>query len=201
MTGEAQAGRPAEVTTLLQRAAGGDRAAVSQLVPLVYDELRELAHGRVGQLAAGQTLQATDLVHEAWIRLVGSSGPGFEDRAHFFGAAANAMRNVLVDRARRKGALKRAQPAAAPPEDEEPQIESAVPLDQVLALHEALERLGRDHERPARIVLLRFFAGLSLPEAAEIAGVSLATAERDWRFARSWLQRELGDEPTGGGES
>jgi RNA polymerase sigma factor (TIGR02999 family) len=189
------AGRAASVTTLLGRVAGGDRAATSELARVVYDELRELARGRIGELAPGMSLQATDLVHEAWMKLAGHRTPDFEDRAHFFGAAANAMRNVIVDRARRRSALKRAAPGAplSTGEDEEPEVTaSEVPTDDVLAVHEALERLEREHARPARIVLLRYFAGLSLPEAAEIAGVSLATAERDWRFARSWLQREMG---------
>jgi RNA polymerase sigma factor (TIGR02999 family) len=194
MSGSAPSARAASVTTLLGRAAGGDRAATSELARVVYDELRELARGRIGELAAGQTLQATDLVHEAWMKLAGFRAPGFEDRAHFFGAAANAMRNVIVDRARRRAALKRAAPGAAVPADEdEPEVMVPdVPPEDVLALHEALERLEREHERPARVVLLHFFGGLTLPEAAEIAGISLATAERDWRFARSWLQREMG---------
>lgn len=187
--------RAASVTTLLGRVARGDRVATSELARVVYDELRELARGRIGELAPGLTLQATDLVHEAWMKLAGSRTPEFEDRAHFFGAAANAMRNVIVDRARRRNAQKRATPLSplSHQDEEEPEVAACeVAPDDVLAVHEALGRLEREHERPARIVLLRFFAGLSLPEAAEIAGVSLATAERDWRFARSWLQREMG---------
>jgi len=198
MAGSAEAGRAASVTTLLGRAAGGDRAATSELARVVYDELRELARGRIGELAPGQSLQATDLVHEAWMKLAGFRAPTFEDRAHFFGAAANAMRNVIVDRARRRAALKRAAPGPPVAADEnEPEVAlSEVPPEDVLALHECLERLEREHERPARIVLLRYFGGLSLPEAAEIAGISLATAERDWRFARSWLQCEMGFQGT-----
>jgi RNA polymerase sigma factor (TIGR02999 family) len=193
MSDAAGTGRAATVTTLLARVAQGDRGAVAQLVDEVYDELRELARDRVGKLPVGQTLQTTDLVHEAWMRLAAGVGPSFEDRAHFFGAAANAMRNVLVDRARRKAALKRTRPGQARPlEEEDPAIEAGLPYEDVLALHETLERLEAAHERAARIVLLRFFAGLTLPEVAELSGVSLATAERDWRFARSWLQREMG---------
>jgi RNA polymerase sigma factor (TIGR02999 family) len=190
--GDAGDVRAASVTTLLGRAGAGDRQAVSELVPLVYEELRELAQGRMGRLAPGQTLQATDLVHEAWMRLGGGASGSFEDRAHFFGAAANAMRNVLVDRARRKALVGREPASPESMADELPEIEPGVGVEDLLALHEALARLEAAHERPARIVLLRFFAGLTLPEAAELAGVSLATAERDWRFARAWLQHEMG---------
>jgi len=201
MSSGAGSGRAAAVTTLLGRIGGGDPQAASQLVREVYDELRDLARGRFERLPPGQTLQTTDLVHEAWLRLGGGAGASFSDRVHFFGAASNAMRNVLVDRARRKAALKRSRPGEAQPvEEQEPAIEAPVPPEDVLALHEALERLEAGHARAARIVLLRFFGGLSLPEAAELTGVSLATAERDWRFARSWLQRELGSGGPGWGE-
>jgi RNA polymerase sigma factor (TIGR02999 family) len=190
MNAGGEGARMGSITRLLQRAGAGDREAAAALVPLVYEDLRQLARGRMVGLAPGQTLQATDLVHEAWMRLSGAAS--FGDRAHFFGAAANAMRNVLVDRARRKATLKRGQERSVELTEELPEIEAAMPIEDVLALHEALSRLERDHERPGRIVLLRFFAGLSLPEAAEITGISLATAERDWRFARSWLQQALG---------
>jgi RNA polymerase sigma factor (TIGR02999 family) len=201
MSSGAGAGRAATVTTLLGRLSGGDPGAASQLAREVYDELHELARGRFERLPPGQTLQTTDLVHEAWLRLGPGSRASFEDRVHFFGAASNAMRNVLVDRARRKGALKRTPPGEDHAvEEQELEIEAPVPLEDVLALHEALERLEVAHERAARIVLLRFFGGLSLPEVAELTGVSLATAERDWRFARSWLQRELRPDERGRSE-
>ncbi len=188
--GEGQSLAP--ITDLLRKAGAGDRSAVSRLVPLVYGELRALAHGCLAHHPPAQTIQATDLVHEAWMRLAIGGQPSFEDRAHFFGAAANAMRNVMVDQARRKASRKRDGTRHELEDDELPEILPALPAEDVLSLHEALEKLETAHERPARIVLLRFFAGLSLPESAELAGVSLATAERDWRFARSWLQREMG---------
>ena len=142
-------------------------------------------------------MQVTDLVHEAWLRLVANGAPEFEGRAHFFGAAASAMRHHMVEAARRKGSLKRdAARKQGLPEDLAG-IEPGVDLGDVLAIHEALAELEQTHERPARIVTLRFFGGLSLPEAAEVVGTSLATAERDWRFARAYLQHRMG----GGGET
>ncbi len=182
----------APITDLLRRAGAGDRGALARLVPLVYDQLRSLARGHLAQRPQARSIQATDLVHEAWMRLGIGGQPSFEDRAHFFGAAANAMRNVLVDQARRKAARKRSGIRRELEDDDLPEILPALPAEDVLSLHQALEKQEAAHERPARIVLLRFFTGLSLPEAADIAGISLATAERDWRFARSWLQRELG---------
>ncbi|MCZ6599025.1 MAG: sigma-70 family RNA polymerase sigma factor [Planctomycetota bacterium] len=185
------ASHAAPITSLLQRAGAGDSRASEELMPLVYEELRKLARGRVVKMAAGQTIQATDLVHEAWMRLIAGGDPGFESRAHFFGAAANAMRNILVEQARKKATLKRDGTRKKELQTDLPEILPGAPVDDVLALHDALEKLEEAHERPARIVELRFFAGLSMPEAAEIVGISLATAERDWRFARSWLQHEM----------
>jgi len=168
-----------------------DLAGVS-LLPLVYDQLRSLARARVARLAPGQTIQATDLVHEAWLRIAGIDDPGWKSRGHFFGAAARAMRNILVEQARRKASLKRDSKRKQPLADEEPMIVAGVPPEDVIAVHEALEQFEESHERAARVVSLRFFGGLTMPELADVMEISLATAEREWRFARAWLQTEIG---------
>jgi RNA polymerase sigma factor (TIGR02999 family) len=176
-----------EVTQILQAIADGDTAAASQLLPLVYDELRRLAGAQMAWEKPGQTLDATALVHEAWIRMVG--GRQFENRHHFFRAAAEAMRRILVDHARAKnadkrgGGWKRVELA-----DWHKVVETP---DHVLALNEALERFAPVEPRKAELVTLRFFGGLSMPQAAEALGISLPTAERWWTFARSWLYTEL----------
>ena len=167
-----------------------DRPA-SELLPMVYEELRRLAQSRLAKLAPGQTLQATALVHEAWIRLVGEADPGWECRAHFFGAAAQAMRNILVEQVRKKTSLKR--DAGRIEFDGEPLSELRVgdrPED-VLILDDALNRLEAKDPRKARIVELRFFAGLSMPAVARVLGLPLTRVERDWRFTRAWLQKEV----------
>ncbi len=179
------------ITALLRAAGSGDEEAARVLLPRIYDELRQLARVSLRKLSPGQTLQATELVHEAWIRLIGASQPGWQGRAHFFGAAANAMRNILVETARRKATLKRGAKRAGDVDEDLPEIAPAVPIEDVLSLDDALSRFERSHERPARVVNLKFFAGLSMPEVAELLGLSLATAEREWRFARAWLQREM----------
>jgi RNA polymerase sigma factor (TIGR02999 family) len=187
-----------EVTSLLQSAADGDLLASEQLLPLVYDELRKLAAARLVQEQPGQTLQATALVHEAYLRLVGKGGesraeeqPHWNSRGHFFGAAAEAMRRILVEQARRKrevkhgGDLQRvAMDAAEPAAKGRP--------DDLLALDESLGRLEAHDALAAKVVKLRYFAGLSMPEAAESLGISLRTAERNWTYARTWLHRDLG---------
>jgi RNA polymerase sigma factor (TIGR02999 family) len=176
-----------EVTRILSAIDGGDPHAARQLLPLVYDELRRLAAAHLAREKPGQTLDATALVHEAWMRLAG--GQNFQGRSHFFRASAEAMRRVLVDHARARCADKRGgrwtrveladwHKAAQAPE-------------QVLALHEALERFAASEPRKAELVSLRFFGGLSMPESADTLGVSLPTAERWWAFARSWLYTEL----------
>ncbi len=183
------------VTQLLDAAAAGDPRAAADLLPLVYDELRRLAAGRLAAERPGHTLQATALVHEAYLRLVGPDcGPGWTGRGHFFGAAARAMRQILVDAARAKGADKRgggrgrvsldAAAAVAAP--------AGPPADDLLALDDALTRLAADHPAHARLVELRYFAGLSVEDAAAALGVSAATAKRQWVYARSWLFGELG---------
>lgn len=175
----------------LQRAAGGDQAAQRSLFELLYADLQDLARARRARQARQDSLRTTELVHEAWLRLYAGDEPHWENRRHFFGAAANAMRNVLVDRARRRAALKRNEGRAEELLDDLPELDTEEPLTDVLSLHLALEELEKEHERPARVVVLRFFAGLSMEEIATVLDVSLATAERDWRFGRAWLQRAM----------
>jgi RNA polymerase sigma factor (TIGR02999 family) len=188
-----------EITSLLRGLGAGGKHAAEALLELVYHDLHELAEVQVARRGPRQTLQATDLVHESWLRLVANGAPEFEGRAHFFGAAANAMRNLMVEAARRKASLKRDAALKQDLPEELPGIEPGIDLGDVLAVHEALTELEQVNERAARIVTLRFFGGLSLPEAAEVVGTSLATAERDWRFARAYLQRRMrgGGDPGG----
>ena len=170
---------------------GDDRQAASELLPLVYEELRKLAAHKLTNEAPGQTLQPTALVHEAWLRLVGSAGSRFDDRGHFFAAAAEAMRRILVENARRKHRLKRGgqwQRVSL----EELQLATESDPATMLSLDEALEKFARQYPEKAELVKLRYFAGLSLPEAAQALGVSLTTAKRHWTFARAWLYGELG---------
>lgn len=174
------------VTQLLDAARAGDAHASDELLPLVYGDLRRLAAARMARLGPGQTLQATALVHEAYVRLVGSTDPGWQGRAHFFGAAARAMRNVLADHLQRRGSLKRGGHLQRA-EDRAAEIGSDGPSDQVLAVEEALQDLERDYPRQARVVTLTFFGCMTAPEVAEALGLSTRTVERDWRFARSWL--------------
>jgi len=175
----------------LEAAAQGDAGAESSLFTLLYEDLKDLARARRGSQARHKALLTTELVHESWLRLHGAASPRFENRRHFFGAAANAMRNVLVDEARRRSALKRDGARNEDLEGELPEVATAEPVTDVLELHIALEELEREHPRPARVVVQRFFAGLSMEEIAEVLDISLASAERDWRFGRAWLQRRL----------
>ena len=181
--------RMPDVTRILSAIDQGDPHAASKLLPLVYDQLRRLAAEQMAQEKPGQTLDATALVHEAWIRLAG--GRQYEDRGHFFRAAAEAMRRILVDQARAKGADKRGGGRKRVEFAEWHQI-TQIP-DQVLALHEALNRFAAVEPRKAELVTLRFFGGLTMPQAAQTLSVSLPTAERWWAFARSWLYTELED--------
>ncbi|MBI5361706.1 MAG: RNA polymerase subunit sigma [Planctomycetes bacterium] len=162
-----------------------------ELLPLLYDELRALARRQVELGARGPTLQATALVHEAYLRLVGDRDPGWDGRAHFYGAAARAMRHILVERARAKGSLKRGAGAAPIALVDSVATLAGEPDADVLALDETLERLAVEAPRPARVVELLHFAGLTQEEAAAVVGVSLATLKTDWSFARAWLHREL----------
>src|SRR5215471_1528503 len=171
-----------------------DGKAASDLLPVVYDELRRLAAHKLANEAPGQTLQPTALVHEAWLRLIRSEDAKFENRGHFFAAAAEAMRRILVDNARRKHRLKRGGQQQRVSLEE---IQLATESDpaMLLTLDEALAKLERHHPEKAVLVKLRYFAGLSLPAAAQALGLSLTTAKRHWRFARAWLYGELADEP------
>jgi RNA polymerase sigma factor (TIGR02999 family) len=184
-----------EVTRILSAIEQGDPRAAEQLLPLVYDELRRLAAQKLAREMPGQTLQATALVHEAYLRLVGSSSeastPAWNSRGHFFAAAAEAMRRILVEQARHKQTVK----AGGDRQRIEltNNIEPAVPEPDVdlLALHEALDRLETADKRKAELVKLRFFVGLTIEEAAQALGVSVSTATTDWAYARCWLRLEV----------
>jgi RNA polymerase sigma factor (TIGR02999 family) len=178
-----------EVTRILSAIERGDPTAANELLPLVYDELRKLAAVRMAQENPGQTLDATALVHEAYLRLVDKDSPlSFKDRTHFFAAAAAAMRRILVDNARRRKTQKRGggldrhclDAIAAPAVD-----------DELLALEDALQKLAATDALKAKLVELRYFAGLTGDEAAEVLGVSPSTADRHWTYARAWLQAEV----------
>ena len=182
---------PANVTVLLGRVERGDRQAAAELYEIAYAELRERA-GRLLGREAGGTLQATVLVHEAWLRLNDGAERGLKSRAHFLGVAAKAMRSVLVDHVRAKGAEKRGGRRERLLLDEGLAIYEERALD-VVALNEVLDRLARLDERLARIVELRFFGGLSIEETAEVLGVGHATVERGWTAARAWLRGHLRD--------
>ena len=180
-----------DVTRILLQIESGDPSAAEQLLPLVYDELRKLAAAKMAQEKPGQTLQATALVHEAYLRLVGSANQaGWEGRGHFFAAAAEAMRRILVENARRKKRLKRGGECSRQ-DLELSQVSAPEPREDLLALDEALTRLAVTDRTAAELVQLRYFAGLSLPEAAQTLGISPRTADRLWAYARAWLHREL----------
>ena len=179
------------VTVALARIERGEPGASEALWDLVYQDLKQLAAARLARLGAGQTMQATALVHEVWMRLGGDAPPSFDGRAHFFGAAANAMRNILVDEARRKARLRRNRgEAPAPLTADIAALAADSPVD-MLALDEALTAFAREYARPAHIVMLRFFAGLEIARIAELLGVTTRTVDRDYLFARTWLRRFL----------
>jgi RNA polymerase sigma factor (TIGR02999 family) len=180
-----------DLTQVLAAARDGDAAAATRLLSLVYAELCSLARARMAREAPGHTLQPTALVHEAWLRLGEQT---FENRAHFFGAAAEAMRRILIDRVRRKSAEKRGG-GAAPVDVDDIEIAVAPGKEaELLAVHEALDGLAAYDPRKAELVKLHWFVGLTFTEAAAILGVSEPTARRDWVFARAWLARALGKE-------
>ena len=179
-----------EVTLMLEAVGQGEACASTDLLPLVYNELRRHAAGRMAREAAGQTMQPTALVHEAWLRMIGNGDRHWQNRAHFFGAAAEAMRRILIDRARRKLAARHGAGAERVDADE---VEIAAPAkdDELLAIHEALDTLAAHDPRKAELVKLRYFAGLSIDEAAGVLGISAPTAKRDWTYARAWLYRAM----------
>jgi RNA polymerase sigma factor (TIGR02999 family) len=183
-----------DVTHILSAIEKGDPRAAEQLLPLVYDELRKLAAQRLAHEKPGQTLQATSLVHEAYLRLVDvEKAQNWNSRGHFFAAAAEAMRRILVEQARRKGRLKHGRKHQRVDLDSGCLVSAAPSLD-LLALDEALSRLAESEPAKAELVKLRFFAGLTMPEAAAALDISLATAERYWTFAKSWLYADLADD-------
>jgi len=188
-----------EVTRILEELRRGDHGATDRLLVAVYDELRRLAAWKLARERPGQTLQATALVHEAYLRLVGDHGAGWENSAHFFAAAAEAMRRILVEAARRKARLKHGGGRAVRELDEADAIVTPDALD-VIALNEALDKLAREDPIKAQLVKLRYFAGLTAEEAGRMLGISRATAERYWTFARTWLYCEMtgGQEPASG---
>ena len=183
-----------DVTRILEALGRSDAGAAEELLPLVYDELRRLAAANLAHEAPGQTLQATALVHEAYLRLVGGVEPRFETRGHFFTAAAEAMRRILIDRARSKGRQKRGGNARRL-ELNELDLAAPPPDDDLLALDEALTKLEQEDRVKAELVKLRFFAGLSVEQAAAALGISRATADRYWSFARAWLFHEIAGSP------
>jgi RNA polymerase sigma factor (sigma-70 family) len=212
--------RMADVTQLLAAIEAGDRQAAGDLLPLVYDELRKLAAAKLAHEQPGQTLQATALVHEAYLRLVGSGGreresgragegetdqllplapspphplsesPSFHSRGHFFAAAAEAMRRILVEEARRKGRLRHGGGRQRVDLDSQAEVGSGAD-DDLVALDEALQRLEQDEPAAAAVVKLRYFAGLTIEEAAQALDISVRTANRHWAYARAWLYQQL----------
>lgn len=181
---------PRDVTRLLQELAEGVDGAADALAPIVYDELHQLASALMRRERPDRTLQPTMLVHDAYLRLVGQRETAWQSRSHFYGVAAQAMRRILVDHARRRDAAKRDGGERVTLDDALLATSTDRPLE-LLALDAALERLARHHPRSARLVELRFFAGLDAEQAADVLGISRATATRDWTFARAFLQREL----------
>jgi len=180
-----------DVTRILSAIEHGDPEAAEQLLPLVYDELRKLAAQRLAQEKPGQTLQATALVHDAYLRLVDAGEPRlWQGRGHFFAAAAEAMRRILVDAARRKRRPKHGGDRRRVGEDEAGEA-IAPPVEDLLALDDALEKLATEDSITADLVKLKYFAGLSLAEAAEVLGLPARTAGRRWAYARAWLQEEM----------
>jgi RNA polymerase sigma factor (TIGR02999 family) len=179
-----------DVTRLLEAVCQGDPRAGDQLLPLVYGELRRLAAARMAHEKAGHTLQPTALVHEAWLRLAGNQNQEWEGRAHFFAAAAEAMRRILIDRARRKRAVRHGG-AQQRVDFDKVNLASPTPDDQLLAMDEALDKLASLHSRQAEPVKLRYFMGMTLKEAAEVLGISTDTAKDDSAHARAWLFREV----------
>jgi RNA polymerase sigma factor (TIGR02999 family) len=197
------AGNASEITLLLRQASRGNADAFTKLFPLIYDELKRLAESKLRFEREGHTLGPTALVHEAYLKLVGQTEVEWQSRSHFFAVAAQAMRRILVDHARRRGAGKRGSGARLVPLELAEDVAAAGSLgagdeaERLLALDAALERLGRFNPRGARVVEYRFFGGLPFGEIAEVLGLSEVTARRAWTVAKGWLRREMSAEATG----
>lgn len=185
---------PRDVTVILRHATSGDRAAAGELLPLVYDELRRLAQHHLKSERSDHTLQATALVHEAYLRLVDQTRTEWQNRAHFFAVAAQAIRRILIDHARSRGRAKRGGGAQKLSLEEVPTLAANDSYTDLLALDASLDALAKAHARPARVVEMRFYAGLTTREVAEVLGVSTRTVEGDWQFARAWLYAALSDD-------
>src|SRR4051812_18703918 len=175
-----------EVTQILEAVGRGEAYAGTDLLPLVYNELRRHAAGRMAREAVGQTIQPTALVHEAWLRLIGDGNRRWQNRAHFFGAAAEAMRRILIENARRKARLKRGSNPQRLDLDHD-ELSAALPDEKVRMIDEALERLQLEDPEKAQVVVLKFFVGLTNLEVAENLGVTERTVERHWAYAKAWL--------------
>jgi RNA polymerase sigma factor (TIGR02999 family) len=188
---------PEAVTQLLHAAAGGNGEAPRRLLSLVYDQLHRIAAARMAGERAGHTLQATALVHQAYVRLLGKEGADWQGRAHFFRAAAEAMRKILIDHARARGALKRGGGRSALAVGSVADLAAQDDPAGILALDQAMERLESVDEQAAAVVRLRFYAGLNEESAAAALGISPRTARRDWAFARGWLRAALAEDGTG----
>lgn len=183
-------GSPQQITALLIDWSKGDQVALEQLMPLVYDELRKMARRYMRKQPAGHTFQATDLIHEAYIKLSNQNDPGWQNRSHFFAVASKVMRHILVDYARSKQSQKRGGLQEKVTLSDENAVSGSQAVE-ILALDDALKALAKLDERKSRIVELKYFAGITNDEIAEVLHVSTETVKRDWRFARTWLLREL----------
>jgi len=180
-----------EITQILREIRGGDQQGAEQLLSLVYTELKRIAAQKMAGEAPGNTLQPTALVHEAWMRLMGDGDTPFENRAHFFSAAAEAMRRILVDSARRKNAIRRGSGASREELKDYHLVQNELP-DELLAVDEALDLLAKEDPVAANLVKLRYFVGMTMDEAAATMGMSLRNTERTWTYARAWLRRQIG---------
>ena len=186
----------ADLTQILNRVEAGDSAAAATLIPLVYEELRQVAVNRMANEPADHTLQPTALVHEAWLRLGGDAQPQWRNRKHFFAAAAEAMRRILIDRARKKRSMRRGGEWERLDLDGV-DIHAPAEEDEMLDLNEALERFQKQHPRKAELVKLRYFVGLSFEETATALGIAVPTAKQWWTYSRAWLLSEMEKPPSG----
>jgi RNA polymerase sigma factor (TIGR02999 family) len=180
-----------DVTHILESIERGDPQAADQLLPLVYEELRKLAASKMARESPNQTLQPTALVHEAWVRLVGEGNPPFANRAHFFAAAAEAMRRILIDNARRKRALRHGGDQQRVATDGITELAAPADDDELLAVNEALDKLAVQNKAEAELVKLRYFVGMTMEEAAAALDISARTADNYWAHARAWLYKEI----------